>query len=264
MQRGVEAVRWLHGGGMYQQKIPLRGSEASLNLFTELLRELKGSSAGHSSSADVLLAATVLWRDRPRALKAECTASARFDGGQTHAFYLQLLTSPRTQHRISEELDALRRDVALKSVIDRDGSVSRNDFLLEALIVLLQLLKLQTKGGGGGGGGGGGRATISQYEISEAPRSSSFESSPVVVQPRACASGIPRQSREQRRYGERRHTASGLEATSDENAPPLRRQTQVKMDTISFDYYFLCDITVILRNLACKAPCRDFPNYIFA
>ena len=132
--------------------------------FTELLRELKGSSAGHSSSADVLLAATVLWRDRPRALKAECTASARFDGGQTHAFYLQLLTSPRTQHRISEELDALRRDVALKSVIDRDGSVSRNDFLLEALIVLLQLLKLQTKSGGGRGGG---RATSSQHDISE-------------------------------------------------------------------------------------------------
>ena len=196
---------------MYQQKIPLRGSEASLNLFTELLRELKGSSAGHGSSADVLLAATVLWHNRPRALKAECTASARCDG-QTHAFYLQLLTSTRTQQRISEELDALRRDMALKSVIDRDGSVSRKDFLLEALIVILQLLKLQTKSGGGGGGG----------EISEASSSSP------VVQPRASASGISRQSREQRRYGERRHTASGLEATSDENSPPLRQQTPVK------------------------------------
>ena len=195
---------------MYQQKIPLRGSEASLNLFTELLRELKGSSAGHGSSADVLLAATVLWHNRPRALKAECTASARCDG-QTHAFYLQLLTSTRTQQRISEELDALRRDMALKSVIDRDGSVSRKDFLLEALIVILQLLKLQTKSGGGGG------------EISEASSSSS-----PVVQPRASASGISRQSREQRRYGERRHTASGLEATSDENSPPLRQQTPVK------------------------------------
>ena len=132
----------VNGGEMYQQKIPLRGSEASLNLFTELLRELKGS--GHGSSADVLLAAAVLWRNRPRAPKAECTASARFDG-QTHAFYLQLLTSTRTQQRIGEELDALRRDTALKSVIDRDGTVSRNEFLLEALIVILQLLKLQTK-----------------------------------------------------------------------------------------------------------------------
>ena len=197
---------------MYQQRIPLRGSEASLNLFTELLRELKGSSAGYGSSADVLLAATALWHNRPRALKAECTASARCDG-QTHAFYLQLLTSTRTQQRISEELDALRRDMALKSVIDRDGSVSRKDFLLEALIVILQLLKLQTKSGGGGGGGG---------EISEASSSSP------VVQPRASASGISRQSREQRRYGERRHTASGLEATSDENSPPLRQQTPVK------------------------------------
>ena len=197
---------------MYQQKIPLRGSEASLHLFTELLRELKGSSAAgrHSSSADVLLAASALWRDRPRSPKAECTASTRFDG-QTHAFYLQLLTSPGTQLRISEELDALRRDTALKSVIDRDGSVSRKDFLLEALIVILQLLKLQTKSGGGGG------------EISEASSSSS-----PVVQPRASASGISRQSREQRRYGERRHTASGLEATSDENSPPLRQQTPVK------------------------------------
>ena len=195
---------------MYQQKIPLRGSEASLNLFTELLRELKGSSAGHGSSADVLLAATVLWHNRPRALKAECTASARCDG-QTHAFYLQLLTSTRTQQRISEELDALRRDMALKSVIDRDGSVSRKDFLLEALIVILQLLKLQTKSGSGGGG-----------EISEASSSSP------VVQPRASASGISRQSREQRRYGERRHTASGLEATGDESSTHLGRQTRVK------------------------------------
>ena len=203
------------GGGMYQQKIPLRGSEASLNLFTELLRELKGSSADHSSSsADVLLAAAMLWRNRPHTLKAECTASARFDNGQTHAFYLQLLTSTHTQHRISEELDALRRDLALKSVIDRDGTVSRNDFLLEALIVILQLLKLQTKSGG----------AKTSPEISEAPRSTS--SCP--VQPRACASGIPRQSREQRRYGERRHPASELDAMHDEHSPPLGRQTRVK------------------------------------
>ena len=204
---------------MYQQKIPLRGSEASLHLFTELLRELKGSSAAgrHSSSADVLLAASALWRDRPRSPKAECTASTRFDG-QTHAFYLQLLTSPGTQLRISEELDALRRDTALKSVIDRDGSVSRNDFLLEALIVILQLLKLQNKSGGGG--------AKTSLEISEAPRSAPSPSS--VIQPRACAtSSVPRQAREQRRYGERRHTASGLEATPDENSPPIRRSTQV-------------------------------------
>ena len=206
---------------MYQQRIPLRGSEASLNLFTELLRELKGSSAGHGSSADVLLAATVLWHNRPRALKAECTASARCDG-QTHAFYLQLLTSTRTQQRISEELDALRRDMALKSVIDRDGSVSRKDFLLEALIVILQLLKLQTKSGGGGGG-----AKVS-HDIPEAPRTAAPFA---VVQARAArapSSGLHRQPREQRRYGERRHTASGLEATSDENSPPLRQQTPVK------------------------------------
>ena len=204
---------------MYQQKIPLRGSEASLNLFTELLRELKGS--GHGSSADVLLAAAVLWRNRPRALKAECTASARFDG-QTHAFYLQLLTSTRTQQRIGEELDALRRDTALKSVIDRDGTVSRNEFLLEALIVILQLLKLQTKSGGGGG------AKVSQ-DIPEAPRTAAPFA---VVQPRAArvtpSSGLHRQPREQRRYGERRHTASGLEATGDESSTHLGRQTRVK------------------------------------
>ena len=72
---------------MYQQKIPLRGSEASLNLFTELLRELKRAAA-NSSSADVLLAAVLLWRNRPSTLKAECTASSRCDG-QTHAFHLQ-------------------------------------------------------------------------------------------------------------------------------------------------------------------------------
>ena len=206
---------------MYQQKIPLRGSEASLNLFTELLRELKGS--GHGSSADVLLAAAVLWRNRPRAPKAECTASARFDG-QTHAFYLQLLTSTRTQQRIGEELDALRRDTALKSVIDRDGTVSRNEFLLEALIVILQLLKLQTKSGGGGGGG----AKVSQ-DIPEAPRTAAPFA---VVQPRAAratpSSGLHRQPREQRRYGERRHTASGLEATGDESSTHLGRQTRVK------------------------------------
>ena len=203
---------------MYQQKIPLRGSEASLNLFTELLRELKGS--GHGSSADVLLAAAVLWRNRPRALKAECTASARFDG-QTHAFYLQLLTSTRTQQRIGEELDALRRDTALKSVIDRDGSVSRNEFLLEALIVILQLLKLQTKSGGGG-------AKASQ-DIPEAPRTAAPFA---MVQPKAAratpSSGLHRQPREQRRYGERRHTASGLEATGDESSSHLGRQTRVK------------------------------------
>ena len=76
---------------MYQQKIPLRGSEASLNLFTELLRELKGATA-NSSSADVLLAAVLLWRDRPSTLKAVCTASSRCDG-QTHAFHLQGITT---------------------------------------------------------------------------------------------------------------------------------------------------------------------------
>ena len=226
---------------MYQQKIPLRGSEASLNLFTELLRELKGS--GHGSSADVLLAAAVLWRNRPRgALKAECTASARFDG-QTHAFYLQLLTSTRTQQRIGEELDALRRDTALKSVIDRDGTVSRNEFLLEALIVILQLLKLQTKSGGGG-------ANIS-HEVPEAPRTAAPFA---VVQPRAArvtpSPGLHRQPREQRRYGERRHTASGLEATGDESSTHLGRQTRVK--DCFYRSEFLRAIVQFSRNRECR------------
>jgi hypothetical protein len=124
---------------IYQQRIPLRGSESSVNLFTEMLRGLKATNVCNSS-ADVLLESIRFWNNRSHTIKVTCTASTRFDG-KSHAFYLQLLTSTEIQHKINNELDGLRRDQVLKVIMERDGSVARNEFVLEALIIILDLFK---------------------------------------------------------------------------------------------------------------------------
>ena len=75
-----------------------------------------------------------------------------------------------------------------------------------------------------------------------------------VVQPRAAratpSSGLHRQPREQRRYGERRHTASGLEATGDESSTHLGRQTRVK--DCFYRSEFLRAVVQFSRNRECR------------
>ncbi len=135
---------------VYQQRIPLRGSESSVHYFTELLRGLKSADPAGSSSADILLRAAGLWKARTYSARVVCTARSRpgslaaEDGGaleQQATFYLQLMTSTEIQQRINDELDVLRRDMVMRAAIDRDGSVHSSGYLLEAIIIVLELLK---------------------------------------------------------------------------------------------------------------------------
>ncbi|TRY67351.1 hypothetical protein TCAL_12462 [Tigriopus californicus] len=116
-----------------QQRIPLRGSDLSIDLFTDLLREIKTKTS--MNSAEVIKEAIRQWRLKTPFLIQDCTARSR--SGMSRNFHLQLLSSYENQCRISVDLEMLKRDVTLKSILNSQD-VHRNDFLLEALILLLQ------------------------------------------------------------------------------------------------------------------------------
>ena len=73
--------------------------------------------------------------------RVHCTANTRIRG-LSRIFYLQVLTTPDVMGQISTELDLLRRGFALKSLLDGYG-VGRAEFLLEALILLIETFKTE-------------------------------------------------------------------------------------------------------------------------
>eukprot|EP00095_Tigriopus_kingsejongensis_P003101 maker-scaffold428_size174301-snap-gene-0.19 protein:Tk03101 transcript:maker-scaffold428_size174301-snap-gene-0.19-mRNA-1 annotation:"dual specificity protein phosphatase 3" len=118
---------------VHQQRIALRGSDGSIDFFTDLLRKVKLCTG--LNSAEVVKEAIKHWRHISPFLSQECSAHIR--QGVSRNFHLHLLTSFDLQCRISVELEMLRRDVTLKSILNSQ-KVNSGEYLLEALILLLQ------------------------------------------------------------------------------------------------------------------------------
>lgn len=123
----------------YQQRIPLKGTEESIDHFTNLLKLTKLKKG--VNSAEVLLNALVFWHNSTSLLnKHQCSAYERNCGRVSRIFYLQVLTTPDVMEQINEHLDRLRRGYALKSLLDSQN-VGRAEFLLEALIFIIECFK---------------------------------------------------------------------------------------------------------------------------
>ena len=126
----------------YQQRIPLKGTEDSIDYFTDILKSTKDQVG--VNSAEVLLRAMVFWHHKGgfRYLNTFPTsASKRNNGRVSRIFYLQVLTTPDIMEQINTELDRVRRGYALKSLLDTQN-VGRAEFLLEALIFILEVFKM--------------------------------------------------------------------------------------------------------------------------
>ena len=140
---------------IHQQRIPLKGYDESIDTFTALLKEVK-ENAGQTS-ADVLIAAIADWKSdgskningnndnkdilpetqRIMRLRTKFSATSR-------AFYLQVLTSTEKQRTINLQLESLRLDPLLRNLLGvENGLVGRNEYLLEALIYILQIAKMK-------------------------------------------------------------------------------------------------------------------------
>ena len=127
----------------YQQRIPLKGTEESIDYFTDVLKTTK-STVG-INSAEVLLQALAFWHKNNNGTsfllnRNSCTASQRNNGRMSRIFYLQVLTTPEIMAQISAHLDRVRREFALKSLLD-SHNVGRAEFLLEALIFIIECFK---------------------------------------------------------------------------------------------------------------------------
>ena len=125
----------------YQQRIPLKGTEDSIDYFTDVLKSTKDQVG--VNSAEVLLRAMVFWHHGGgfRFLNQFPTsASKRNNGRFSRIFYLQVLTTADIMEQINTELDRVRRGYALKSLLDTQN-VGRAEFLLEALIFILEVFK---------------------------------------------------------------------------------------------------------------------------
>ena len=129
----------------YQQRIPLKGTEESIDYFTQVLKNTK--SAVGVNSAEVLLKALAFWHNNNHGgtsflmnRRINCTASQRNNGRCSRIFYLQVLTTPEIMGQISSHLDRVRREFVLKSLLD-SHHVGRAEFLLEALIFIIECFK---------------------------------------------------------------------------------------------------------------------------
>ena len=123
----------------YQQRIPLKGTEESIDYFTNVLKETKNKKS--CNSAEALLRALVFWQKNNNLLnKHACSAAQRNCGRVSRIFYLQVLTTPDIMEQINSQLDRIRRGYALKSLLD-NHAVGRAEFLLEALIFIIECFK---------------------------------------------------------------------------------------------------------------------------
>ena len=123
----------------YQQRIPLKGTEESIDFFTNVLKETKNFVS--CNSAEALLRALVFWQKNNNLLnKHACSAAQRNCGRVSRIFYLQVLTTPDIMEQINSQLDRIRRGYALKSLLD-SHAVGRAEFLLEALIFIIECFK---------------------------------------------------------------------------------------------------------------------------
>ena len=121
----------------YQHRISFKGTEDSIDHFTKLLRDLKAIFG--VNSAEILLSAASNWMKRPLASHVpRCNAQTR--AGCSRIFYLQVLTTAFVVSRLNTELERLRRDPTLKLILE-PHRVGRQEFLLEALIVVLEFYR---------------------------------------------------------------------------------------------------------------------------
>ena len=131
----------------YQQRIPLKGTEDSIEYFIHILKNTKNEIA--VNSAEVLLKSMVFWHKgegsnqihRTPATLANVRARASNGTGLSRVFYLQVLTTPDVMRQIGTELDIVRRSYVLKTLLDGLG-VGRAEYLLEALILLIECFRL--------------------------------------------------------------------------------------------------------------------------
>ena len=130
----------------YQQRIPLKGTEDSIEYFIHLLKNTKNEIA--VNSAEVLLKSMIFWHNgegsnqiysSPATLANVRARSS--NGGLSRVFYLQVLTTPDVMRQIGTELDIVRRSYVLKTLLDGLG-VGRAEYLLEALILLIECFRL--------------------------------------------------------------------------------------------------------------------------
>ena len=125
----------------YQQRIPLKGTEESIDYFTNVLKATKDEVK--VNSAEVLLRALAFWHTGGGAAllhRIQSSASKRNCGRVSRVFYLQVLTTPDIMEQINTYLDRVRRGYALKSLLD-SLHVGRAEFLLEALIFIIECYK---------------------------------------------------------------------------------------------------------------------------
>ena len=129
----------------YQQRIPLKGTEESIDFFTNVLKATK--NAVGVNSAEALLRALVFWQNNHGGGNGNkllnrhpCSAAQRNCGRISRIFYLQVLTTPDIMEQINAHLDRVRRGYALKSLLD-SHAVGRAEFLLEALIFIIECFK---------------------------------------------------------------------------------------------------------------------------
>ena len=121
----------------YQHRISFKGTEDSIDHFTKLLKDLK--TIFGVNSAEILLSAASNWMKRPLASHVpRCNAQTR--AGCSRIFYLQVLTTAFVVSRLNTELEKLRRDPTLKMILE-PHRVGRQEFLLEALIIVLEFYR---------------------------------------------------------------------------------------------------------------------------
>ena len=122
----------------YQKRIPIKGTEESIDYFTNARKAPNKKSC---NSAEALLRALVFWQKNNNLLnKHACSAAQRNCGRVSRIFYLQVLTTPDIMEQINSQLDRIRRGYALKSLLD-NHAVGRAEFLLEALIFIIECFK---------------------------------------------------------------------------------------------------------------------------
>ncbi len=132
-----------------QVSVPLRGLTRSIERFTNLARNAKKKCEEEVGRTvyveEIILKAARLWREeyvgheeRIKALQPLKHLKGEKGPFESARFHLQLLASEKDREGFLAELEMLKKDLTLKSLL-LVSPVEKGEFVLEALIFLLEL-----------------------------------------------------------------------------------------------------------------------------
>jgi len=121
--------------GSFQQKLLLKGSDESIDYFTNVLKDVKDK--GGYSTASAIVEALENW-EKNGTPSVKCEALER--QGKVRGLQLAILCSADTHMRVSNEFERIKRDNTMSLVMIRN-KVGREEWLLEALIVIMDFFK---------------------------------------------------------------------------------------------------------------------------